>query len=213
VFPTKEQAGCILQIISKRSEMRTTIITTNLIPSQWGKIFDFVTASAILGREPKMAMMAPFPLPLTSGSCKPRLRPSWTAPVLGLMRMSLNRWVRAVNAEGLKALKSKPIPGQPSRLTPQIAREVEKHLDQSPQDFGLDRARWAGPTLVEHLKRRYGLKLKVRQAQIWMHQLGYRLERASYAYLQALAGEAKRFRQELKKTSKSGTSGNGCLPG
>ena len=50
VFPTKEQADCIFQIISRRSEVRTTIITTNLIPSQWGKIFDSTTASAILDR-------------------------------------------------------------------------------------------------------------------------------------------------------------------
>jgi DNA replication protein DnaC len=50
VFPTKEQADALFQIICKRSEVRTTIITTNLIPSQWGKIFDSTTASAILDR-------------------------------------------------------------------------------------------------------------------------------------------------------------------
>ena len=50
VVPTKEQADAFFQIISKRSEVRTTIVTTNLIPSQWGKIFDSVTASAILDR-------------------------------------------------------------------------------------------------------------------------------------------------------------------
>jgi DNA replication protein DnaC len=50
VVPTKEQADAIFQIISKRSEVRTTIVTTNLIPSQWGKIFESVTASAILDR-------------------------------------------------------------------------------------------------------------------------------------------------------------------
>jgi DNA replication protein DnaC len=50
VVPTKEQADAIFQIISKRTEIRTTIVTTNLIPSQWGKIFDSVTASAILDR-------------------------------------------------------------------------------------------------------------------------------------------------------------------
>src|SRR4030042_861949 len=47
---TKEQADCIFQIISKRTEIGTTIVTTNLLPSQWGKIFDSVTASAILDR-------------------------------------------------------------------------------------------------------------------------------------------------------------------
>lgn len=135
-------------------------------------------------------------------------RPGWTAQVLGLTRMSLNRWVHAVNTHGLKALKSKPRSGRPSRLTPQIAQEVEQHLEQSPQVFGLNRARWDGPTLVIHLQRQFGIKLKVRQAQKWMHQLGYRLKRASYAYLQARAEDAKRFRRTLKKTPKSGSSGD-----
>jgi len=50
VIPSKEQADCIFQIISKRTEVATTLVTTNLVPSDWGKIFDTVTASAILDR-------------------------------------------------------------------------------------------------------------------------------------------------------------------
>jgi DNA replication protein DnaC len=48
--PTKEQADIVFQIISKRTEIGTTIVTTNLTPSQWGKVFDTITASAILDR-------------------------------------------------------------------------------------------------------------------------------------------------------------------
>ena len=138
-------------------------------------------------------------------------RPGWTADVLGLSRMSLNRWIRSVNAHGVEALRNKQRPGRPSRLTPKIAQQVEKHLERSPQAFGLNRSRWDGPTLVEHLKRQFGIKLKVRQAQNWMHQLGYRLKRASYVYLQAKREEAKRFQRELKKTQKSGSSGDSGL--
>lgn len=50
VIPSKEQADAIFQIVSKRSEAGTSIITTNLVPSDWGKIFDTATASAILDR-------------------------------------------------------------------------------------------------------------------------------------------------------------------
>jgi len=50
VMPTKEQADVLFQIISKRTEVGTTIVTTNLTPSQWGKVFDTITASAILDR-------------------------------------------------------------------------------------------------------------------------------------------------------------------
>lgn len=50
VLPSREHADHLFQIISKRSEAGTTIVTTNLVPSQWGKMFDSVTASAILDR-------------------------------------------------------------------------------------------------------------------------------------------------------------------
>ena len=50
VFPTQEEANDIFQIISKRSELASTIVTTNLVPSAWGKIFDAATATAILDR-------------------------------------------------------------------------------------------------------------------------------------------------------------------
>jgi DNA replication protein DnaC len=50
VIPTKDQTDALFQILSKRTEVATTIVTTNLVPSHWGKIFDTGTASAILDR-------------------------------------------------------------------------------------------------------------------------------------------------------------------
>ncbi|MHB8655886.1 MAG: winged helix-turn-helix domain-containing protein [Terriglobia bacterium] len=67
--------------------------------------------------------------------------------------------------------------------------------------MGLNRAQWDGLTLVSYLKRRFGINLNVRQAQYWMHQLGYRLKRAGYSYLQARVEEARQFQWRLKKTS------------
>ena len=81
-----------------------------------------------------------------------------------------------------------------------MQKRIAAHLEKSPQDFGLNRAQWDGPTLVIHLKRHLGITLKVRQAQRWMHHLGYRLKRGGYIYLQAKAEEARKFRRALKKT-------------
>lgn len=50
VFPSQEEANDIFQIISKRSEIGSTLVTTNLVPSAWGKIFDAATGTAILDR-------------------------------------------------------------------------------------------------------------------------------------------------------------------
>jgi len=131
-------------------------------------------------------------------------RPGWIAQVLGLTRMSLNRWIHRVNAQGVGVLKPPARPGRVSQLTPALGKALAKDLEKSPQAFGLNRVQWDGPTLVTYLKRRWGITLKVRQAQYWMHQLGYRLKRASYSYLQASAEEARKFQRSLKKTSPSG---------
>lgn len=133
-------------------------------------------------------------------------RPGWIVEVLGVTRMSLNRWIHRVNAQGVAVLQPAPKAGRPSRLTPALRKVLARDLEKSPQALGLNRVQWDGPTLVTYLKRRWRITLKVRQAQYWMHQLGYRLKRASYSYLQARAEEARKFQQALKKTSQPGSA-------
>lgn len=132
-------------------------------------------------------------------------RSGWITDVLGLTRMSWSRWVHSVNQRGVNALKEKPRPGRPARLSKTVQRRLEVHLEKTPMDYGLSRVRWDGPTLVVHIKKKFGMALTVRQAQRWMHQLGYRMKRASHVYLQARAKEAQTFRRRLKKTPDAGT--------
>ena len=127
-------------------------------------------------------------------------RPGWVSEVLGLTRMTLSRWIHSVNQRGLSALQPRTRSGRPTRLTSGMQEMLASHLEKNPGEFGLNRAHWDGPTVAVHLRRQFGLKLTVRQAQRWMHQLGYRLKRASYAYLQAHSEQAKRFQGTLKKT-------------
>lgn len=47
---SKEAGDILFQIIAKRSETLPTIITTNLLPKQWGSIFAGPAATAILDR-------------------------------------------------------------------------------------------------------------------------------------------------------------------
>ena len=133
-------------------------------------------------------------------------RCGWIAEVLGLTRQSLNLWVHKLNAEGVAALKDKPRPGRPARLTATVRQRLEIDLEKAPLEVGLNRVQWDGPTLAVYLKRQLGVTLKVRQAQNWLHQLGYRLKRAGYSYLQASAKDARRFRTALKKTPQPGAS-------
>jgi len=127
-------------------------------------------------------------------------RPGRVNAMLGLSRMTLERWINGVNQEGIQALIPEPRPGRPTQLTPAVRKRLERDLQKPPREFGLQRASWDGPTLVIHLKRHFGVNLKVRQAQYWLHHLDYSLKRAGYVYLQAHAKDARQFRQELKKT-------------
>jgi len=140
-------------------------------------------------------------------------RPGWIVEVLGLTRMTLTRWIHGVNAAGLEAVIPKRPHGRPARVTPAVRDALARHVAQSPEAFGLPRVQWDGPTLVVHLQRHFGIHLKVRQAQLWLHQLGYRLKRASYSYLQARTQEARAFQRRLQKTPDARPPGNRRLRG
>ena len=127
-------------------------------------------------------------------------RSGWITRVLGLTRMSLSRWIRGVNEQGVDFLRPRPRAGRPGQLSEELFEKLEDHLERSPRDFGWSRVGWDGPTLVVHLKKYFGINPKVRQAQYWMHRLGYRMKRATYVWLQASSEDARSFRRSLKKT-------------
>lgn len=128
-------------------------------------------------------------------------RPTALTTLFGISRTTLTAWVHRVNQEGVRGVLERPRPGRPSQLTPRVRKQVDAHLAHSPADYGWHRAQWDGPTLVSHLRKYFGVRLKVRQAQTWLHHLGYRLKQAGYHYVQARADEARQFRESLKKES------------
>jgi len=132
-------------------------------------------------------------------------RPGQVNASLGLSRMTLERWIHGVNQNGIQTLVPKPRPGRRGQLTPALREQLQRDLEKPPREFGLQRAAWDGPTLVAYLKKDLGVKLRTRQAQYWLHRLGYSLKRAGYVYLQAQAKDAGGFREELKKTGLSET--------
>ena len=118
--------------------------------------------------------------------------------------MTLTRWVHRLNQQGPDGVLETPRPGRPAAMSTVLRRQFAEDFEQSPEKCDLPRAAWDGPTLVVHLRRRFGVNVKVRQAQNWLHRLGYRLKREGYVYLQAQAAEAEKFRRRLKKTALPG---------
>ena len=128
-------------------------------------------------------------------------KPAVVTALFGVSRMGLWKWVTAANRDGLQACQPAPRPGRPFQLTAAQQQQLAVAVAQSPEKVGLPRTRWDGPLVVSYVRRVLGVELKVRQAQRWLHRLGFRLLQPAYQYAQAKRRGVARFTQQVKKNS------------
>lgn len=98
------------------------------------------------------------------------------ADLFGQDETTVQRWVHRFEQGGLPALRESERPGRPRSLGPAQWRNLEADLRRSPRDLGLTAAAWDGHSLSEHLRRRFGIQLGVRQCQRIFRQMGLRAE-------------------------------------
>lgn len=127
--------------------------------------------------------------------------PTEICELFGFSRTALWKWVGAANQNGLAAWREQPRPGRTPRLTPEQQQQLELALGQSPERFGFAQTRWDGPLVVSYLKQVLNVKLEVRQAQRWLHRLGFVLLQPTYRYVQAKKRGVAQFGRKLKKNS------------
>ena len=127
-------------------------------------------------------------------------RTSKVAELFDLSRWSVVKWVRHANSEGTAMVEDKTRSGRPSRLNVSCKQELAQALRQSPKHFGIERVRWDGIVVVEYLKRYHHVTIRVRRAQLLLHELGFSLKQPIYKYAQATQKGVKEFYKELKKT-------------
>lgn len=99
------------------------------------------------------------------------------ARLFGEDASTVQRWVRRFEDRGLEGLREGERPGRPRQLDAGQWRQVAADLRRTPRAFGLAANLWDGPLLAEHLRRRFGIELGVRQCQRLFRQLGFRLRK------------------------------------
>ena len=110
---------------------------------------------------------------------------------------TIQYWIQRLISRGLAGLWDKERPGRPSQLSQSDHKKLRKEIRRSPRELGYEQNIWDGPLLSYHLKRRYSVKLGIRQCQRLFHQLGFTLQRP-----RAKAQEADPIAQEeFKKNS------------
>ena len=99
------------------------------------------------------------------------------AELFGEDDTTVQRWIHRFEQGGLDALREGERAGRPRTLDAPQWRMLQADLRKTPRDFGLGTTLWDGPALCEHLKRRYGVELGVRQCQRLFRQAGFRLRK------------------------------------
>ncbi len=127
-------------------------------------------------------------------------RSTQVAALFGLSQWSVVKWIQHANKEGTAMVEDRARPGRPSRLSESCKHDLEKALQSSPKEHGIQRARWDGLVVAEYLKRFHDVRIRVRRAQLLLHELGYTLKQPRYRYVQASQKGVKTFRSGLKKT-------------
>ena len=123
------------------------------------------------------------------------------AGLLGEDPRTVQRWVRTYERDGFDGLRDSPRSGRPPVLDAARRKALEADLRDRPDSFGLVGHLWDGPLLREHLRRRYGVEMGVRQCQRLFHRMGFRLRKPR----PQVAGAADPERSEaLKKTASPG---------
>ena len=124
------------------------------------------------------------------------------AQLLGEDPSTVQRWIGRFEENGLEGLREGERPGRPRLLDAGQWRHVSMDLRRTPRAFGLAATLWDGPLLAEHLRRRYRIKLGVRQCQRLFRQMGFRLRKPRPQVAQSDPVKVA----AVKKTAPTGTT-------
>ncbi len=99
------------------------------------------------------------------------------AALFGEDRRTVQRWVKRFESHGREGVREGERSGRPATLDAKQWVALGRDLRREPGAFGLTGHLWDGKLLCEHLRRRYGAALGVRQCQRIFTQMGFRLRK------------------------------------
>lgn len=98
--------------------------------------------------------------------------PGEVAERLGVDRRSVRRWKAAYREKGPEALKARPAPGRPPKLTQNEKQELEDLLLEGAKAAGFDNDLWTCPRVVKLIGRHFGARYHVDHIGRLLRSLG-----------------------------------------
>jgi len=110
----------------------------------------------------------------------------------GVSRTTASRWGRALNGNGVEALRKRRAPGRPCRLNAEQCRQVAEIHEAGPRAAGFDTDRWTTARFAQVIFARFGVRYDPDHAGRIMHRLGLR-QRPAGTHRQAAAAYGSRY--------------------
>jgi transposase len=123
-----------------------------------------------------------------------------TAQLFGDSPRTLSNWVRRFERKGVAGLAEGHHSGRPARLSATQLKDVRACLRRSPAAAGMVEEHWDGKNLSAFLRKRYQVKMGVRQCQRLFHPG----EVKGHSHRPLAANANSRKRSEQKKTFRPG---------
>jgi transposase len=104
-----------------------------------------------------------------------RLSQAEIARRLGVSRMAVSQWAArlADNSQRSAALRRRPKPGRPPRLTAPQWKELLDILAKGPEQSGFETERWTLPRVRAVIERRFGVTYHVDHLSVRLRDLGW----------------------------------------
>src|SRR3712207_4318093 len=127
---------------------------------------------------------------------------------LGLHRRTIYTWLATERTAGREALRAKPVPGRPRKLTDEQLRELAGLIAETdPRDHGFAAALWTREVVRQLIAARFGVDLTVASVGRTLHTLGCSAQRPLYRAEQAEPAAVARWREVEYPTIAAGRPG------
>lgn len=100
--------------------------------------------------------------------------------ILKVSEESIRLWVKAFVLEGPDGLRSKKIPGRPSKLTKSQKRELDKIITDGPAAAGFPGACWRSPMIQILIYEKFGVFYSVNYIVQLLRNMGFSYQKAKF---------------------------------
>jgi len=92
---------------------------------------------------------------------------------LGVGRRSVRRWKASFLKDGRSAIKAKPAPGRPSKLSTGDKKRLERVLTRGAHGAGYSTDLWTCPRVADLIRQKFGVEYHARYVPRLLRSLGW----------------------------------------